>query len=835
MWTAKTNVLPDKSKRNGVPTNQGRISNIQHEGEAMTAHSRKASLILIFLLSFIAGFETEIRAQDAAALWQQLAQAPFDAEKSASVENVTLARDRIRITLKAGTIQFSKPAQDLVFGAAFRGNGRVEVKPPTPIEAHQLQLLTGQESLGMEFTEATFTFSDGTFDEIARQVHWKPAAESSIGDLYLKRQEAREDAGAELVPRLFKYILSGDRKRTAFFAADLKTNEKGWIHARLDLLDLEEITIGRWVDVGPVKEFDTWLSFPAGDRGAAEAYADPLAREDFDIKKYRIDAKITSGAELSAVTLLTLAVKAAGERVFLFHLDSNLRVSSVKNKEGGPLVFFQPRDSKDNSQSYGDYVAVVLPTPASSGDNQEIEFNYAGKRIIKKVGSGNYFCQSYGWYPSLSNSFSTRADFEMTFQSPKNYTLVATGSRTGEAIDGDWKVTHWKSSSPMAVAGFAFGSFKLYSEKVGNIAIEAYANSQPDDTMQMIQMIAADAPVAIGSLSPAAMIKTMGIELANTVRLFESYFGPYPYDRLAVTNIPYSYGQGWPTLIYLSAVSFLDSTQRNALGITKQIELTDFFRAHESSHQWWGHRVGWKSYHDQWLSEGFAQFSGNLYVQFRQNEKEYVNRLKQDKEELLARDEKNRVYESLGPIWMGPRLATSDSPGAYATIVYNKGGLVLNAIRRMLSNPRSTNTDERFIAMMKDYCQTFSNKAASTEDFKAILEKHMVPTMDLEGNGRMDWFFRQYVYGTGIPEYQIQWRAEDAGGGQWRLLGKITQSGVPAGWLDVLPLYLQAGGKTMRLGVASIRDKETPFDITVPIKPEKMLLNYLEDTLAVIR
>src|SRR3989442_1507168 len=161
---------------------------------------------------------------------------------------------------------------------------------------------------------------------------------------------------------------------------------------------------------------------------------------------------------------------------------------------------------------------------------------------------------------------------------------------------------------------------------------------------------------AMGSLSPSAMAKTMGIEVANTVRLFELYFGPYPYKLLAVTNIPYSYGQGWPGLLYLSALSFLDSTQRHNLGIRDNIRLTDFFRAHESSHQWWGHRVGWKSYHDQWLSEGFAEFSGYLYILYRQNHKEYLNSLRLARQDLAARDLHNHVYESVGPGWMGRRL-----------------------------------------------------------------------------------------------------------------------------------------------------------------------------------
>ncbi len=793
----------------------------------------RALFKLLFFLTCISASGAQAAAQDSAALWQLLVQAPFDAEKSASVENITLARDRIRITLAAGVIQFSQPAQDLVYGAVFRGKGRIEVKPPNAIEARQLRLFTGQDSLAMEFTEAALTFSDGTYEEVARQVHWKPAADKSLGELYMRRQEDREGVGAEIMPRLFKAILSGDRKRTSFFFADLKTSEKGWIQVVLDALDPEEVTVGRWTIWDLTTRFDSWLNFPAGDRSSAEAYSDPLAREDLDFKKYRIDARVTAGAELSAVTKVDLAFKAAGERVLLFQLDANLRVASVKDMEGKTLAFFQPRDPKDRNQSYGDYIAVVLPSPSTSGTNQTLEFTYAGKNVVKKVGQGSYFCQSSGWYPSRPDSFAARSDFEMTFRCPKRSTVVATGSKVGESNDGDWTVTRWKSGIPLAVAGFAFGDFKLYATKAGNVAIEAYANPEPDDSMRAILATAGMAPV--GTLSPAAMIKPMGDELANMVRLFETYFGPYPYDRLAVTNIPYSYGQGWPTLIYLSALSFMDSTQRNAFGITRNVQLTDFFRAHETSHQWWGHRVGWKSYHDQWLSEGFAQFSGNLYVQYRQNEKEYLTRLKQDKEQLLSRDKKGRVYESVGPIWMGSRLASSDAPDDYARIVYNKGGLVVNALRRLLWNSQSSNGDERFIALMKNYCQTFNNKPASTEDFKALLEQHMIPPLDLEGNRRMDWFFRQYVYGTGVPEYKISWQVEDVGGGKWKLTGKITQSGVPAGWLDVLPLYAQVAGKVTRIGLVGIKGPETPLEVTLPFKPEKMILNYLEDTLAIIR
>ncbi len=801
----------------------------------MTLHGKAVFSRLAFSILFVICGGMAASAQDAAALWQQLAQPPFDPDKSASIENVAITRDRIHITLTAGTIQFTKPAQDLVYGAAFHGKGRVEIKPPNPIEARQLRTFTGQEALAMDFTDATFTFTDAFFDEVSKQVHWRVNSENDLQNLFLHRWDERQNASLPDAPRIFKSILSGDRKRTAFFAADLKTADKGWVFMSVDALATEEVTVGRLVSPGATTMFDNWLSLPVGDRSAAEANADPMAREDVDIKRYRIDAKVTGGGELTATTRVSVAEKTSGERVLIFELDSNLRVQSVKNKDGNSLVFFQPRDPKDRPQSYGDYVVVVLPSASTAGAAEELEFSYGGKRLIQKVGNGNFFCQSYGWYPALRDSFATRADFEMVFRSPKNFTFVATGSRLSESTDGDWKVTSWKSSQPLSVAGFAFGQYKLYSEKSGNVTIEAYANTDADDGMRLIRMVLPDAP--LGSLSPAEMIKTMGTELGNMVRLFETYFGPYPYDRLAVTNIPYSYGQGWPSLIYLSALSFLDSTQRHYLGIKsdENIELTDFFRAHETSHQWWGHRVGWKSYHDQWLSEGFAQFSGNLYIQYRQSEKEYINRLKRDKEQLLDKDMKGRVYESLGPIWMGQRLASADTPNAYSVVVYNKGGLVVNAIRRMLWNAQSKNSDDRFMEMMKDYCQTYNNKAASTEDFKAILEKHMVPSMDLEGNRRMDWFFRQYVYGTGVPEYQLQYQVQDVGGGQSRISGKVLQSGVPDGWLDVLPLYAQSSGKVLRLGTLNARGKETSFEFNLPLKPEKLVLNYREDTIANIR
>ncbi|HEV2489473.1 MAG TPA: M1 family aminopeptidase [Candidatus Acidoferrales bacterium] len=626
----------------------------------------------------------------------------------------------------------------------------------------------------------------------------------------------------------------------------MKTSSMGWVLARFDALAPEEVSIGRYISWGtPAENFDTWMSFPAGNVSPFQVDSNPLAKDVFLVHSYQIDATVTGGADLSATTKVNLAYQASGARALTFVLSANLRVSSVKDAQGNTLPFFQPQDPKDRVPTYGDYVAVALPQPTQAGQNTNFEFQYEGKRLIRKVGTGNYFCPSYGWYPGVSDDFATRSEFEMTFRTPKKLMLVATGDKVSEKTDGDWTTTTWKSPVPQAVAGFAFGDYKLNEEKVGNIDVQVYANRNPDDLLSFINEIAhpnlpgsgenASPLSAMGTLDPAATIKNIGIELGNNLRVFQNYFGPFPFDRLAATNIPYSYGQGWPMLLYLDVISFLDETQRHVLGIQDQIRISDFFRAHEVSHQWWGHEVGWKSYHDQWLSEGFAQFSGNLYVEFRDNPKEYFNRLKTDREELFSKNRFGYRYADLGPIWMVRRLASSLSPGGYDTVIYNKGGYVLQMLRAMMFNSRSQTPEDAFKAMMQDFTKTYAGKAASTEDFKAMVEKHMLPHMDLDGNHRMDWFFIEYVYGTGEAQYHLDYSTKALPENKWEVDATVTQSSVPDGWKDVLPVYVHANGKDFLAGWLGVTGKTTPLKFTLPMKPDKISLNDYGEILAEIK
>jgi len=780
-------------------------------------------------------------AQDASAAWTAVSQTSFDSEKTASVEGVTIVHDRIRITLKDGLISFSARTAGVVFGAAFKGRGTIEIAPPNALEAQQLELLTKQKTLNIDFTEATFSFSDDTFDQVAKQVKWTNGSAADLENLYNSRQHAREDLDAEIVPRVFEGVLSGDRTKTAYFAADVKTNNFGWVLAKDDALQLEEVSVGRYQSWGsPALSFDTWMEFPAGGVSGVQADENPTAKDVFLVHGYDIDATVTGGADFSATTKVNLQFQAAGERVAIFQLIANLRVSSVKDEHGTSLAFFQPKEPKDRIQSYGDYVAVVLPQATTQGQESVLTFEYAGKRMVRKVGTGNFFCPSYGWYPGTTDEFATRADFQLTFHTPKKFVLVATGEKAGESNDGNFTVTKWKSPVPQAVAGFAFGDYKVSDSKVGDTAVEVYGNRNASDRISAIEQIVnpnlpgqtgAGMP-AMGSLDPATMLKTTSVEIGNNLRVFESYFGPFPFPRLAVTNIPYDYGQGWPMLLYLDEISFMDQTQRHYLGISDQIRISDFFRAHEVSHQWWGHEVGWKTYHDQWLSEGFAQFSGNLYVEFRDGEKKFLDRLRMDRGEILSHNNFGHRYNDLGPVWMGQRLASSQAPDGYSILIYDKGGYALEMLRAMLQNPHVKGPDDGFKAMMQDFTKSFNGKAASTEDFKAVVERHMLPAMDVDNNHKMDWFFNEYVYGTGIAEYHMDYSLETQPENKWLVTGEVTQSGVPNGWKDILPIYVHTQGKDVRVGWIKAATQTTPFKFLLPIKPDKVSLNDDSEILA---
>lgn len=803
------------------------------------AFSRVVSILLVsgvFAAALNAASEPSVLVEQ---LLSQVDKPHF--EKAGLVRGITLERDTAKLRLESGTLALSDPVQGKIFAAVFEGSGRLEFTPVIYRERYQLALHSKQPALDAEFSQAVFYFSDGAAEELAKAVDAEASASvESLAKIYDDHTSDLRRLGLHWTPRIVKAMLSSEGASHAFFAAELNTKDFGWLSFIFDEADPEQLEVSRWS--GNWHTLDTWVKQPKDGKTARQVFQNPLDYQEYVISSYKMRITVDNNTQLTGNVEMGFDLKRAGERVLVFSLSPDLRISSVRSGDGKELAFFQPpKDRGDFDRA--DYLAVVAHEPFAAG-RQILVFDYSGKKQVFKVGNGSFFCRSFGWYPSFGmgrssineNPFISRKDFDITLRVPKRWDAVAVGTRVEEKRDGDYSLTRWKSDIPLAVAGFAFGEYKIKTHKVDDVQVEVYANRESDDVMHQLEMLSESGQylLTLGSLSPGRMADTMAVEVGNSLRVMQAYFGPYPYKKLAVSNIPGSYGQGWPSLLYLSSLTFLDSTQRHQLGIKDHTGLTDFFRAHETSHQWWGHVVGWKSYHDQWLSEGFAQFSGNLYSWYSRSPEEYFDRFRRDRESFALGSREGAAYNQVGPIYLGRRLSSTKARGGYNNLVYDKGGWVLHMLRMMLFDFQSKKPDERFMAMMQDFTKTHFNQAASTDDFKAIAEKHMLPFMDIDKNGRMDWFFDAWVYGNALPKYDLDYSVEpDKQEGRWTLSGKLTQSEAPADFRMIVPLYVQVEGKKLRLGYMTVKGETTsPFNIEgLGFKPEKASINEYCDIL----
>jgi aminopeptidase N len=183
-----------------------------------------------------------------------------------------------------------------------------------------------------------------------------------------------------------------------------------------------------------------------------------------------------------------------------------------------------------------------------------------------------------------------------------------------------------------------------------------------------------------------------------------------------------------------------------------------------------------------------------------------------------------------GPLWMGLRLISPKTSDAYQNVTYPKGAYVLQMLRSIMHSTQDG--DKSFIDMMHDFVESHGDKPASSESFKAIVQKHMSKSMDLAGNGRIDWFFNEWVYGTQIPKYQFEYQLSPAEGGKVNLHMTVTQSEVGDQFIMLVPVYVDFGKGMVRLGQLGMQGSSSrSVDVLLPGQPKKVALNAYKEIL----
>ncbi len=173
-------------------------------------------------------------------------------------------------------------------------------------------------------------------------------------------------------------------------------------------------------------------------------------------------------------------------------------------------------------------------------------------------------------------------------------------------------------------------------------------------------------------------------------------------------------------------------------------DFPEFFLAHELAHQWWGQAVGWRNYHEQWISEGFAQYFAALYAQHLRGDDTFAGVLRQFRRWGMQQSDQ-------GPIYLGYRLGhiRGDSR-VFRAVIYNKSAAVLHMLRRLVG-------DEPFFRGIRRFYRESRFRKVGTEEFRAAMEA--------ETGRSLERFFERWIYGSTLPRLKFSYRVDPAATG----------------------------------------------------------------------
>jgi len=701
-------------------------------------------------------------------------------------------RDVFTFRLESGLFYPLAEVSGRIVGGVFKGHGRFELKPATESERRFLSLRSKQKDLQIlsdSFEQAVFLFTDGAGKELLGTGPAVPGGGNEPASVYRRilknvEKDFRVDLRLRLLPDLLEETpLSQGLFLACFEGAKLPPAIAVFAPGGLD---------GMWL--GQTSGTETSALYVLDDQRGGCWYSErPLASREpardpaaprLNALHYSVETTIRKNTDIAGRTTMRFRSAAAGVRVVPLDLFAKLRVDSVRLKRGdGPAVdtAFIPADEKST-----DPLIVILSVPLASGEEAELTTEYHGDEVLHDAGENNYYIGArQNWYPDL-NGLRDWAVYDLTYRIPKNREIVSVGRLVESRTDGDFLVSRYTSGQPVRAAGFNYGVFKLIERADPDSGVRIRVYSNPGQTNFAQQLLALRPTIHFDTVS---MAEDALADSLNTARVGTLYFGPLLQNDIAVTQqTDWSFGQSWPTLIYLPYMAFLDWVTRAELGLSDAKSFVEEVTPHEFAHQWWGHRVGSATYRDAWLEEGLAEFTVSLVIERAQGLNEFKNYWERARKFILEtpRHSVCANFEA-GPISLGTRLETGETPQAYSAIVYRKGAFVIHMLRSLFWDPKNADHDQRFRAMMKDFIETWAGRNPTTRDFQTIVERHAPAPF----TGNMGWFFRQWVDGMSLPKIRSGIRVEDAANGRYRVTGDIVQSGVPDDFLSLIPLYFE--------------------------------------------
>jgi hypothetical protein len=763
---------------------------------------------------------------------------PASTYQLATTNRIELRRGDVEIYFEEGKLAFLAPFEGHVTGFVFAGRGHALAFPREVVEKQQMAHFLGAPVLDQVFAGAYVRFTDDAAEDLLRQFHSAKLEPQADADFVAASEPFLGQFNASQSLRILDDRLSQNPK--PYFYAALEGVETGSFDLVFDLQRREQVLLGQRRKAGNTLFYDVWASY-----SVPGSVPPPVAFHALD---YTIDTTILPDNSLDATASVHIRADIAGERLLTFQLSRALHAETVTDEQNKPLPYFQNEgmNLQERSVRGNDYLHVVLPQPSQKGQEFAIRFHYRGS-VIENAGNEVLFVGAReSWYPHLGDQ-ADFAPYDITMRWPRRLKLVATGAKIDEQIAGDLRVGHWRSEKPLSIAGFNLGEYASNSVAAESRTIDVYANRQLEqalsnrlDSASPDGLPSIDIPLRSSSgrnrdamrpppPSPADTLKQLGKDIDSSVRFYEKFSGPFPFRTLSVSQIPGMFGQGWPGLLYISTYSFLSPEAQNRAGLSsaRQEAFTDIVPYHEVAHQWWGNVVGWSNYRDQWIDEAIANYLALLFADSRKPAQHelrlWLERYRKQLEEKIPASD--FTAGEIGALPLGNRLNSSKAPFGFEEVIYSKGSWVIHMLREMLRQPGAKDPDAKFVELLRTLSTKYAYRALSTDDLQHEVETIMTPAMDLEGGRSMEWFFEQWVRGTGIPRYRVEFSTHHTDKGEV-VRGKLFQTGVPRSFISSVPIYANNGaGHNVYLGSVVAAGPETSFHFTTQTAPHKLLID----------
>jgi len=741
-------------------------------------------------------------------IYNQLKNLELYPNQVASVQNLTLQKDVATFNFIEGKIYILQPVLGKTTGLVFIGEGTFQFTPPTEMERYQLEKFTDNENLSVRFAELYLRFTDKTREELESKLQFvagevEGKAKDINGD---SRKRALKVLNKNVNARVLEDLLfAGEITEgslaAGFFYADIKARDERRLFFIFDPKNIEEVALYRDNPKLADTEFDMVCSFhKEADYKEGNPDEKEENKDEINPKHYKLEVHLETNGMMQLSCELSFVPLVEGIRAIPFQMDQRVEIKKQLKSDSNQVVLIAEKGE------YG-FVAV-FPHPLKANQEEKLLVSDSAE-ILDRNYFGMFFIEStVAWFPRYG--FNLRSTYDLTFKTPKDYKFISVGEKIKEWTEGRYLYTHWKHDFPSKMVSFNLGYFDIYQEKKEGLPeVIVYWNDDFHHKLSM-ELLKEGYVVATGK----DMKKRIAADVLNSLNFFQNAFGPYPFNHLFATEIPAYHGQAFTGLLHLSWLTFQAEEKFEE----------ESFRAHEVSHQWWGHMVGWKSYHDQWLSEGFAEYSGAWFAQNTlKDNKKFFGQLKNWRGNIVGGHKVRQSDGSkAGPLWLGRRLNSSKSYD-YSTLVYEKGAFVLHMLRNMLMDFK-TFSDDKFIEMLKDYFQSHYGKNATTSDFQQIVEKHLEQDMD--------WFFKQWVYGIEIPKYIYSYSTEKVGD-KYQVTVKVRQEKVAPDFkmqVPVVVVYKQEGYSIFRVWVdkPEVEVKLPPVSMEV----KEIVFNPFESVLA---